>query len=96
MATLKRWASTHDLRKVSTTVENASGSFKFSALIKFSSASSAKDTPAQEVMEGMTSDTQVMEAGGSSVTLDNSPSAATIGIGKGHQWQPSRDTNDSK
>jgi len=88
IATHKCRASTHDLRKVSTTVENASGSSKFSAVIKFSSGSSAKVTHAQEVTEGMTSDTQAMEAGGSSVALDNSPSAATMGSEKDTSGSP--------
>jgi len=78
IATHKGQASSHDLNKVSTTVKNACGSSEFSPVIKFPSSSSAKDTPAQEVMEGITSDTQATEAGESSVALDNSPSAATI------------------
>jgi len=69
-------------------VENASGSPKFSAGIKFSSDSSAKDTSAQEVTEGMTSDTQATEAGESSVALDNSPSTATIGSEKDSSGTP--------
>jgi len=88
IAPLKRRASTHDLRKFSTTVENANGSSLFSAVIKFSSGSSAKYTPAQEVTEGMTSKTQATEAGESSVALDNSPSAATIGSGKDTSGSP--------
>jgi len=88
IATLKGWASTHDLRMVSTTVENASGSSKFSAVIKSSSGSYAKDTPAQEVTKGMTSDTQATEAGESNVVLDNSLSAATIGSEKDTSGSP--------
>jgi len=55
IATRKRWASTHDLRKVSTMVENARGSSKFSTVIKFS-AGSYKDTLARESAEVMTTD----------------------------------------
>jgi len=82
IATLKHRASTHNLRKVSTTVQNASGSSKFSVVIKFYSSSSAKDTAAQKVMEGMTTDTQVTEAGELRIAFDNSPSVTTIGSEK--------------
>jgi len=81
LATRKRRASTHDLRKVSTTVENTRGSSKFSAVIKFS-AGSCKDTPGRETTEEMTTDRQPTEAGESSVELDNSPSRSAIGSPK--------------
>ena len=71
--TFKYRASTHDLKKVSTTVEYTRGSSKFSALIK-SSAGSYKDPPSLETTEEMTIDRQPTEAGESSVVLDNSPS----------------------
>jgi len=81
IATRKRRASTHDLRKVSTMVENTRGSSKFSAVIKFS-AGSSKDTPGRETTEEMMTDRQTTEAGESSVALDNSPSRSAIGSPK--------------
>ncbi|KAF8423009.1 hypothetical protein BGX38DRAFT_1279720 [Terfezia claveryi] len=46
IATLKRQASTHDLREVARTVDKTGGSSKFSAVIKFSAgSSSSRNTP---------------------------------------------------
>ncbi|KAF8440697.1 hypothetical protein BGX38DRAFT_1272958 [Terfezia claveryi] len=46
IATLKRQASTHDLRGVARTVDKTGGSSKFSAVIKFSAwSSSSRNTP---------------------------------------------------
>jgi len=78
IVTRKRRASMHDLRKVFTTVENARGSSKFSAVIKFS-AGSCKDTPAREIAEVMTTDKQPTEEGELSLALDDSPAQSAIG-----------------
>jgi len=79
IATHKRRASTHDFRKVSTTVENARGSSKFRAVIKFS-AGSCKDTPAWEIAEVVTTNKQPTEEGESSLALDDSPAQSAIGL----------------
>jgi len=81
IATRKRLASTHDLRKVSTTVVNARVSSKFSAVIKFS-AGCCKDTPAWEIAEVMTTDKQYTEEGESSKALEDSPAQSAIGSPK--------------
>jgi len=55
IATRKRQASMHDLRKISPMVKNARGSSKFSAFIKFS-AGSCKDTATEEIAAVITTD----------------------------------------
>jgi len=81
IATCKGRAPTHDLRKVSTMVQNARESSKFSAVIQFS-VGSCKNTPAREIAEVMTTDKQPTEEGESSLALDDSPTQSAIGSPK--------------
>jgi len=101
--TIKCRALTHNLRKLSTISENASGSSKFSIVIKFSAGSSSINAPAQDIADGMTNDGGLEETGTEKdirqtskkkrsaaltrVALENSPAQSPMG--------PQRDTSSS-
>jgi len=76
--TCNHQASTHDLKKVSTTIGNSNRLSKFSAVLKFST-SSYKDTPNSETVKEIITNRQLMEAGQSRVALDNTLSQSAIG-----------------
>jgi len=80
--TLKRRASTHNLRKLSTTVENASGSCKFSSVIKFSAGSSSVNAPAQDIAEGMTNDGGFEETGTEKNTCQTRQEKASVALAR--------------